>query len=361
MSVLNQIINKVTFFKFLCSPTRPLYIKGNDHISIGSQTLAFFDATRSRPITMELFYPAETSAQLKPQTPLGTNLWKRIPEFRKAPIARHCGQNFGQHFAQDFEKKPNQNLSQPSMKWPLIMFSHGHGGSRIESAWLFYELVNHGYVVASIDHFGDTWDLVEDEEAAKRWHRAQDISFAARALLNHPKFGNGLDANNIGFAGFSLGGLTGLWLVGGKANLIEETLKNEPKILADTDLSLAKKSYYDPLIKAAFLMAPAYARAFDPESLQNISTPVYIITGAGDTIVLKENAEYLAKWIPLCQLKILPGKVGHYVFLNLPTRLGKIILPHDIILVQAASNLNKIHNETAKEAIRFFDHYLKNS
>jgi len=336
MKLIQPIISKLTFLMFLFSIPRTKLRKKPSTVKIGSRTIAFFDQDRARPIITEIFYPAAEHSHT--QQPLGAGIWKRQPEARNAPLL---------------------NIQSNSTKLPLILFSHGHGGSRIESSWLIYELVKRGYLVASIDHFGNTWDLIEEEESWKRWHRAQDISFAIHQLLTHAEFGNHIDEKNIGFAGFSLGGLTGIWLAGGKANLIEQTLKDDPKVLAHTDLVAAKKSYYEPRIKAGFLMAPAYALAFDPEHLQKISTPIYIITGGDDKIVSTQNAEHLAKWIPNSQLKIFPGKVGHFVFLNPPTTLGKIILPKEIILDQATSNIAKIHAEIVDEAIQFFNRHLK--
>jgi predicted dienelactone hydrolase len=37
-------------------------------------------------------------------------------------------------------------------KFPVVIFSHGVGGSSFESTGLFEDLVSHGYVVAAVEH-----------------------------------------------------------------------------------------------------------------------------------------------------------------------------------------------------------------
>ena len=103
-------------------------------------------------------------------------------------------------------------LKKDSRKLPLILFSHGDGGSRLDLSWLMANLVGAGYIVASVDHHGNTWNLNLPAESLRRWERPKDISFVLRTLLNHPHFAAVIDSRRIGF-----GGLTGIWLAGGRA------------------------------------------------------------------------------------------------------------------------------------------------
>ncbi len=47
---------------------------------------------------------------------------------------------------------PNAALSDAQAKYPLIFFSHGWNGIRVQSTFLMEELASHGYIVVSIDH-----------------------------------------------------------------------------------------------------------------------------------------------------------------------------------------------------------------
>lgn len=149
-------------------------------------TIPFFDLTRERPLITEVFYPiASTNETIIPK-----ELFQRSPQSRDAPFP-----NIG--------------------KFPLVLFSHGDGGSRLDNSWLMESLAAKGYIVVSIDHYGNTDYLNLPAIALKRWERPKDVTFVLRKLLKHPKIGSLIETNRIAFAGFSLGGTTGIWLAGG--------------------------------------------------------------------------------------------------------------------------------------------------
>ena len=43
-----------------------------------------------------------------------------------------------------------------SQKYPLILMSHGTGGASMQMMWLGRELAAGGYIVAAVDHHGNT-------------------------------------------------------------------------------------------------------------------------------------------------------------------------------------------------------------
>jgi predicted dienelactone hydrolase len=309
---------------------------------IGVQTVSFFDSRRKRPLIVEVLYPADPSAKAKPID----DVWKNPPVGRDALIKKQG-------------------------KLPLILFSHGDGGSRLDNQWFAAELVKAGYIVASVDHYGNTWYLNLPKESLKRWNRAEDISFVLQELLSDSQFSSFIDPNRIGFTGFSLGGLTGIWLIGGKANLFrtpkqnsshytELALRSDQETIDSIDYSPAKASYYEPRIKSAFLMAPAYGFAFDFKGLQSIRTPVSIVAGEADSVVpVNENAKHFAKEIPGCKLNILKGKVGHFVFLNEPSETGKKVLQKNLAQDDPSVSRAEIHQKVSHLATEFFDKTLK--
>ncbi|MEC7839338.1 MAG: prolyl oligopeptidase family serine peptidase [Chlamydiota bacterium] len=319
-----------------------LYSFSEDDSKVGVKTLVFFDKSRDRPVITEVYYPS--SRDLRNLEPTSNNF--RIQELRNAPL-------------------PNREK-----KLPLIVFSHGHMGNRYQMEWLQNFLAANGYIVAVPDHFGDTSYLQRPEDSLKRWDRPKDISYVIDKILEDPLFKHHIDADKIGFVGFSFGGLTGVWLAGGVAkNYPEADLKASSKVELDrginqdiidkTDFSMGKKSYYDKRVKAGFLMAPAYGFAFTEDGLSAIDIPIMIIAGQADRVVSSENnARYFADNIKSSAVKILPGKVGHYTFLNSndPDR-GYVIPPgqkdHNSV------DREKVHEKVADEAIRFFDKYLK--
>lgn len=311
--------------------------------NIGVTTDVYFNPTLRRPFITEIWYPIDENAK----TFEIFGVWEKTVEARDAPI-RSGGK-----------------------KWPLIIFSHGHASSRLDTSWLLEKLAAQGYIVAAFDHFGNTWYYNRPLSSVCRWERVQDTSFFLDQILQDPKWSAHIDPERIGFAGFSIGGLVGVWLAGGQAQLfvrpkqidysfLQASDGRDEEIIATADFSHASKSYRDDRFKAAFLMAPAYGFEFDEAGLADINIPIYIVAGEGDQIVtIDEIKNRFAKWIPHCELKILPGKVNHFAFLNVPSQIGKKLLPPRITFDHPTVDRTKIHEEITGLAIDFFDRHLK--
>lgn len=115
-------------------------------------------------------------------------------------------------------------------KHPLILFSHGLGGSRDSYAYLGRQWASRGYVVVHIEHEGsdvDIWKGVENprqsmNDAASSWenvvNRSKDVSFVIDRMQqlaqNEPLFYGRLVADTIGLAGHSFGAHTTLTSIG---------------------------------------------------------------------------------------------------------------------------------------------------
>lgn len=136
-------------------------------------------------------------------------------------------------------------------KHPLILLSHGWGGEKIELIWLAKQLVQEEYIVVGIDHYGNTWKDYSEKIATEYWNRPLDMSRTIDYLFEDSPFASSIDPERSGFAGFSMGGFTGIWLAGGEVN---------------------QCPHQDPRIKAFFLMAPR-AKEFSRTSLEAISSP----------------------------------------------------------------------------------------
>src|SRR5262249_17949016 len=193
-------------------------------------------------------------------------------------------------------------------RFPLIVLSHGTGGSAAIMAWLGTELASRGYIVAAVNHPGN--NALEQYTAqgfTLWWERAKDIRVVIDHMLAESTFGGRIDQGRIGAAGFSLGGYTMIELAGGTTdrsafidfckseradNICKAATEFQGNLfdmsgdLAKTDseyrdsLSHSSDSYRDPRIRAVFAMAPALGPAFRPESLSKISIPVEIVAGA---------------------------------------------------------------------------------
>jgi predicted dienelactone hydrolase len=270
-------------------------------------------------------------------------------------------------------------------KFPLVLLSHGIGGSSSMMAWLGSALASHGFIAAAVNHPGN--NALEDYtlQGAVFWgQRAHDLSALLDLLFVDPTFGPRIDPKRVGAAGFSLGGLTVIELAGGIAEFSRyQDFCKSPKAdgmcadtieypgllakvtaLAKTDPAIQaafaenSKSHRDPRIRAIFTMAPALGPAFSPDSLAKIAIPTQIVVGSVDTVVpIETSAKFFATKIPGAQVSIFQS-VGHYTFLGTCAELGDRTRPQ-LCIDQAGILRDEIHAQTATMASKFFDANLK--
>jgi predicted dienelactone hydrolase len=273
-------------------------------------------------------------------------------------------------------------------RFPLIVLSHGTGGSALMMGWLGTALARQGYIAAAVNHPGN--NALEEYTAegfSLWWERAKDLSEVIDHLLGDPDFGSRIDAQRIGAAGFSLGGYTMIEIAGGITdrgalqhfcrsaaadgtcksppefpsltdylNRLDETARHDPEIAAS--LRRAMDSHRDARVRAVFAIAPALGPAFPPDALRNIAIPVEIVAGrADDQVPIASNARYFAAHIPGSKLELLEGGVRHYEFLATCTAAGRQALPR-LCTGKPGVNRDAVHRRTAAMAVAFFDRHL---
>jgi predicted dienelactone hydrolase len=278
------------------------------------------------------------------------------------------------------------SMASAPVKFPLIVLSHGTGGSALQMAWLGTALAAQGYVTVAVNHPGNNGtEAYTAQGFLTWWERARDLSTVIDFMLADPTFGSRIDSGRIGAAGFSLGGYTMIEIAGGitdpdvfvefcaspRADSICKsppefpTLSEDNRRLSEGDAEFqaarrhASDSYRDPRVWAVFAMAPALGPAFRADSLTKITIPVRIIAGQSDANVpIASSAKYFAANIPGAQLTIFPGAVAHYVFLDSCTEAGRKARP---ILCTDGEGVdrNAIHANTAALAVEFFRDTLK--
>ena len=281
---------------------------------------------------------------------------------------------------------PNSPMVSSPSRFPLIVLSHGTGGSAAMMAWLGTVLAAHGYIAAAVNHPGNNgYDGYTPEGFSTWWERARDLSTVIDELLAEPTWDSHTDCDRIGAAGFSLGGYTMIQIAGGITDVsaynafcrsvrADNICKSPPEFpdlvdqfnrLSTTDpefkaaLSHAGDSYHDPRIRAVFAMAPALGPAFTAPSLQKIAISVEIVAGAKDeNVPIESSAKYFAAQIPGAKLTVLPGNIGHYVFLDSCTEEGRKVLP---LLCTDAPGVDRdaIHASSADMALAFFAQNLR--
>jgi len=224
---------------------------------------------------------------------------------------------------------------------PLVMISHGHGGSDLGHHDLATYLASHGFIVAAITHPKDNFrNSSGDGHAVVLVGRPIQISATISYLIRSPEWKPLIDSSRIGVAGFSNGGYTALLLVGAVPRFtrivshcrLHPDDRNVCAALArlnaktgqhgvEQRVSALQRSLHrwgntdDPRVKSAFVMAP-FSSVFGAAGLAHINRPVFLYYGQDDRVLLpRYNVLHIAPLIKtLVGIKMIP-KAGHYVFL----------------------------------------------
>jgi len=269
-------------------------------------------------------------------------------------------------------------------RWPLIVLSHGTGGSAMQMAWLGTALARAGYVVAAVNHPGNnSLEPYTAEGFVLWWERATDLSEVIDGMLADEEFGPKIDRDRIGAAGFALGGYAALALGGARADIsiIVDLCRKQPdapvchlpemkemgtpeQMLAavrkTSGVSLARsnESYADPRVDAILAVAPAFGMTLTPDSLKAMKVPVFIVAGAADPIAPpKENADLIRSHDHRARETVLPN-VAHYTFLDTCAAAGKKQL--DVFCTDPPGvDREAVHTEVGDMAVNFFDRELR--
>lgn len=103
-------------------------------------------------------------------------------------------------------------------KYPVVLFSHGMGGTDRAQAWLGAALAERGIISVLVNHPNTTWGDFDMTRGVAHWTRAQDMTTALDWLLAQPDLAVHVDLSRMMAAGFSYGGWTALSLGGMKGN-----------------------------------------------------------------------------------------------------------------------------------------------
>ncbi len=185
---------------------------------------------------------------------------------------------------------PDAGRTQP-MALPLVVFSHGLGGSPLSPGYLdaLVDLASHGFVVGAVFHgdgrfsrlriedLGDAVFLLTrfDEFVEMELMRPVSLKAMTDTLLAHPQFSTAIDPDRIAGFGASMGGQA-------MANLLGARLT--------TSIGLAcRETVRDPRIRAAVGLVPYAGQTFlpsfcdDQNGAGDVNRPYLAIAGTADT------------------------------------------------------------------------------
>ncbi len=190
-------------------------------------------------------------------------------------------------------------------QYPLIIISHGNGGSHLIYHTISTYLVAKGFVVVSIEHYGNNRNNNTLEKSDLNLvYRPQHISLTIDSLLSDKLFSTIINKDKITIIGHSFGGYTALAVAGGKPS---------------TSIGKRIEVEKDTRITAIVLMAPAAAYFTPKDSLNEIDIPILLLTAEFDQFTPKEWCEdIILHSIPKTSLithKEIPN-AGHFSFIS---------------------------------------------
>ena len=310
---------------------------------------------KTRALVTQVWYPAVPTAETSPQW-LGPadSPWFRLGEWAEGASAAQG-------------------------RYPLVVLSHGTGGSSTMMGWLAQALVARGYVVAAVNHPGNNaLEPYTVEGFLLWWERARDVSTLINHLLADRELSLRIDSRRIGAGGFSLGGYTVLALAGARTDPqafrafcrsrmvgICQDPAEFPGLFArwgeieksDPEFQRASRqagaAYRDPRVRAVFALAPALGPALTSESLRRVSIPVAVVAGELDSVAdLDSNAKRVSALLGQVKLTVMPG-AGHYTFLASCTDRGREARAE--LCVDAANvDRDAVHRHAEELAVDFF-------
>ena len=182
-----------------------------------------------------------------------------------------------------------RNCPITSAQRPLVVLSHGYGGSFLGHHDTAEALANAGFVVAAINHSSDNYRLRggPNDSITALATRTTDIRRLIDYMLQQWPSRDHLAAGQVGFFGFSRGGYTGLVLVGAHPHFERlPPLPSSPCTTAPDGPAcagmrqqfqelLASPLARDTRIKAAVIVDP-FNVVFDVDGLKNVTVPIQL-------------------------------------------------------------------------------------
>jgi predicted dienelactone hydrolase len=164
---------------------------------------------------------------------------------------------------------------------PLVVLSHGRGGSFVVHHDTAEHLADAGFVVAALDHPGDTaLDKSRFYDLSIYMQRPLDVKRVIDHLTGASPLATTIDPNRIGIYGFSRGGYTALVVIGANPDFALGLPLCEGRTDKVCDQIRAQEYPKEPLthdrrIKAAVVADPLSV-FFTAEGLAGVTIPVQL-------------------------------------------------------------------------------------
>ena len=211
-------------------------------------------------------------------------------------------------------------------RYPIVLLSHGMGGTFRTMSWLASGLAERGAIVVAVNHPNSTWRDFDMRDGVRHWTRVQDMGVALDEVLDSPLYQDHIDASRIMAAGFSFGGWTALSMGGMTGNLggmvsacrhyggrmsACDILLSEEVNMQGVDPGLWNASYADARITHVAAIDPGLVWGLEASNVEGLSANTLMV-GFGDDadrfLATNFDASGLADLLPEARIeRFVPG------------------------------------------------------
>ena len=272
---------------------------------VGVTTTVFIDTKRTdnftkqpRTLVTEIWYPAANEARRMPKNKYSDFIPGGITPVTDELITKAYRMNAAQ-MDKTYWNVAVRNAPVRNGRFPVVVFSHGNGGTRNQNTFWCDYLASHGYIIVSADHTGNARFTIIDEkpvlfQGGERNNSATDRPLDVRFLLDQmikwdkgadKRFKGRIDTERAAVAGMSFGSFTAHWV-----------------------------SDHDPRFKAVIAMsgAPASHTNLTVPSLRMLGTEDRTLGVPGNNAIRDNHAKHTG---PSYLLELKNG--GHYSFTDM--------------------------------------------
>jgi predicted dienelactone hydrolase len=249
---------------------------------------------------------------------------------------------------------------------PLIVMSHGTGGSFEGHYDTALALAEAGFVVAAVTHTGDNYR--DQSQVGRLENRPRHIKVLIDYMLASWEHHEALDPARVGMFGFSAGGFTALVAIGGTPDMrtVAPYCAAHPdewacRMLREHKVDLSANGarpdvnwVHDPRIVAAVIAAPAVGYAFSSEALAAVTVPIQLWRGDSDEILPHPNyAQAIYDRLSVKPEYHVVANAGHFAFLAPCTSALAARVP-EICRDPAGFDRAAFHREFNAAVVAFF-------
>jgi predicted dienelactone hydrolase len=289
-------------------PVMPMYDpSGWGPFKVGTRSYNWYDQARARYVPCTVWYPAIAEGE---------------------PNAQYLLVVKGKAYV----------MAEPDLTWapyPIVLFSHGFRGKAEQSIHFTEYIASHGYVVAAMDHVGNTLTdfTATDESTAKvALERPFDVAYAYNKIVTESAAESGLfpglvDPTRVAATGHSFGGYTALMVGGGEVDVSAAQAACAAGTPADIFCDYVifweagKTEKLEPALvelDAVVALTPGGSSAFGEPGLAKVSHPVLEFGGTLDeTTPIPIEIDPIYEGLPPPKMQVIIEGAGHMSFTNI--------------------------------------------